>query len=156
MIEQPLPACADARLDAVRSPIPLCADQSLHDMESLDACLGRYEFINIKLDKAGGLTEALRLMQAARAAGILIMTGCMLSTSLGIAPAFYTAMNGQFADLDGPLSIAKDREHGLRFEARDVHPPERALWGSRRPAFLARQQAQKGEGPRAMIRRRPF
>ena len=129
LIEQPLPAGRDAELGSVRSVIPLCADESLHDLESLDACLGRYRFINVKLDKAGGLTEALRLVEAARAAGLGVMTGCMLSTSLGIAPAFYAAMSGQFADLDGPLLLARDREHGLRFHGSDVWPPEADLWG---------------------------
>jgi L-alanine-DL-glutamate epimerase-like enolase superfamily enzyme len=129
LIEQPFPAGEDAQLDHVRSPIPLCADESLHDLESLDACLGRYDFINIKLDKSGGLTEALQLVEGARAAGIGIMTGCMLSTSLGIAPAFFAAMNGQYADLDGPLLLSKDRADPLRFSGSDVFPPERALWG---------------------------
>jgi L-alanine-DL-glutamate epimerase-like enolase superfamily enzyme len=129
LIEQPVPAGADHLLERVASPIPLCADESLHDLASLDACLGRYHLINIKLDKAGGLTEALRLVRAARAAGIGIMTGCMLSTSLGIAPAFLVAAQSQYADLDGPLLLAKDRPHAMRFEGSDVFPPETALWG---------------------------
>ncbi len=128
LIEQPVPAGQDALLDHVRSPVPLCADESVHDRASLDAVIGRYRFINIKLDKAGGLTEALALAQAAKQRGLGLMTGCMLSTSLGIAPAFYVAMQGMFADLDGPLLI-EDRADGLKFEGSDVWPPERALWG---------------------------
>ncbi|MBZ6378398.1 dipeptide epimerase [Pacificimonas flava] len=129
LIEQPLPAGRDADLDHVDSPIPLCADESVHDLASLDACLGRYHYINVKLDKAGGLTEALRLIEAARAAGIGVMTGCMLSTSLGVAPAFFAAMQGQYADLDGPILLAKDREGGMRFDGSDVFPPTADLWG---------------------------
>ncbi|MGB3723858.1 MAG: enolase C-terminal domain-like protein, partial [Pacificimonas sp.] len=129
LIEQPLPAGREAELEHVRTVVPLCADESAHDLASLDACLGRFDFINVKLDKAGGLTEALRLVESAKAAGMGIMTGCMLSTSLGIAPAFYAAVHGQFADLDGPLLLARDREHGLRFAGSDVFSPEAALWG---------------------------
>ncbi|MEM8827556.1 MAG: N-acetyl-D-Glu racemase DgcA [Pseudomonadota bacterium] len=129
LIEQPLPAGSEAEMEHVRALVPFCADESVHDFDSLDACLGRFDFVNVKLDKAGGLTEALRLIEGARAAGMGVMTGCMLSTSLGIAPAFYAAMQGQFADLDGPLLLARDREHGLRFEGSDVWPPEPELWG---------------------------
>lgn len=129
LIEQPLPAGADADLVHVNSPIPLCADESLHDRSDLDAVVGRYRFINVKLDKCGGLTEALALIHAARQRGLGIMTGCMLSSSLGIAPAFHAAMHGSFADLDGPLLLAEDRQHGLRFEGSDVYPPSVALWG---------------------------
>ena len=128
LIEQPVPAGHDHLLDGVRSAVPLCADETVHDRASLDAVIGRYRFINIKLDKAGGLTEALALAHAAKRRGIGIMTGCMLSTSLGIAPAFHVAMQGEYADLDGPLLI-KDRADGLRFEGSDVWPPDAALWG---------------------------
>lgn len=128
LIEQPVPAGQDALLDHVRSPIPLAADESCHDRATLDAIVGRYAFINIKLDKAGGLTEAHALAHAARVRGLGIMTGCMLSTSLGIAPAFHVAMQGLYADLDGPLLI-EDRPQGLRFEGSDVWPPEPGLWG---------------------------
>ena len=128
LIEQPVPAGQDALLDFVRSPVPLAADESCHDRASLDAIIGRYSHINIKLDKAGGLTEALALIHAARARGLGVMTGCMLSTSLGIAPAFYAAMHGEYADLDGPLLI-EDRARGLRFDASDVWPPAAELWG---------------------------
>ena len=123
-----MPAGDERLLDGVASPVPLCADESLHDRASLDAVVGRFRFINIKLDKAGGLTEALALVQAAKARGLGVMTGCMLSTSLGIAPAFYIAMQGLYADLDGPLLI-EDRADGLRFEGSDVWPPEPVLWG---------------------------
>lgn len=129
LIEQPVPAGLEHLLEHVRSPIPFCADESLHDLETLDRCLGRFQIINIKLDKCGGLTEALRLAETAKAAGLGIMTGCMLSTSLGIAPAFHVAMQGQYADLDGPLLLASDRPNGMRFEGSDVHPPEPELWG---------------------------
>ncbi len=128
LIEQPVPAGEDHLLDGVRSRVPLCADESVHDRASLDAVVGRYRFINIKLDKAGGLTEAHALAHAARARGIGVMTGCMLGTSLGLAPAFFVAMQGMYADLDGPLLIA-DRAGGLRFAGSDVWPPERDLWG---------------------------
>ena len=128
LIEQPVPAGSDHLLDRVRSPVPLCADESVHDRASLDAIVGRYRFINIKLDKAGGLTEALALVHAAKQRGIGVMTGCMLSTSLGIAPAFFVAMQGMYADLDGPLLI-EDRPGGMRFDGSDVWPPERDLWG---------------------------
>ncbi len=128
LIEQPVPAGQDALLDGVRSVVPLAADESCHDRASLDAIVGRYSHINIKLDKAGGLTEAQALVHAARTRGLGVMTGCMLSTSLGIAPAFYIAMQGQYADLDGPLLI-EDRPGGLKFEHSDVWPPEAELWG---------------------------
>jgi L-alanine-DL-glutamate epimerase-like enolase superfamily enzyme len=128
LIEQPVPAGQDHLLDGVRSAVPLAADESCHDRASLDAIIGRYSHINIKLDKAGGLTEAHALAHAARTRGLGIMTGCMLCTSLAIAPAFYVAMQGEYADLDGPLLI-EDRPQGLRFEHSDVWPPEPALWG---------------------------
>ncbi len=130
LIEQPVPAGQDSLLDDVRSPVPLCADESVHDRASLDAVVGRYRFINVKLDKAGGLTEALALIHAARARGIGVMTGCMLGTSLGIAPAFYAAMQGEYADLDGPLLI-EDRPGGLRFAGSDVYPPAAGAMGLR-------------------------
>jgi L-alanine-DL-glutamate epimerase-like enolase superfamily enzyme len=128
LIEQPVPAGQDALLDGMRSPVPLAADESCHDRASLDAIVGRYSHINIKLDKSGGLTEAQALVHAARARGLGVMTGCMLSTSLGIAPAFHIACQGEYADLDGPLLI-EDRPGGLRFEHSDVWPPEAELWG---------------------------
>ena len=128
LIEQPVPAGQDALLDGVRSAVALAADESCHDRATLDDIVGRYSHINIKLDKAGGLTEAQALVHAARMRGLGVMTGCMLSTSLGIAPAFYVAMQGSYADLDGPLLI-EDRPGGLKFEHSDVWPPEAELWG---------------------------
>jgi L-alanine-DL-glutamate epimerase-like enolase superfamily enzyme len=128
LIEQPVPAGQDALLDGVRSPVPLAADESCHDRATLDAIIGRYSHINIKLDKTGGLTEAQALVHAAKTRGLGVMTGCMLSTSLAIAPAFYVAMQGEYADLDGPLLI-EDRPGGLRFEGSDVWPPGAELWG---------------------------
>jgi L-alanine-DL-glutamate epimerase-like enolase superfamily enzyme len=116
LIEQPVRAGEDHLLDGVRSPIPLCADESCQDRADLARCAGRYAAINIKLDKAGGLTEALALAEAARAAGLEIMVGCMLSTSLGIAPAFLVAQAARWVDLDGPLLLARDRERGFTFD----------------------------------------
>ncbi|ACL59343.1 N-acetyl-D-Glu racemase DgcA [Methylobacterium nodulans] len=129
LIEQPLPASDDGALAGLPRSIPLCADESLHDTAGLDALLGRYDAINIKLDKAGGLTEALALARAARERGLTIMVGCMVGTSLAMAPAMLLADFAAFVDLDGPLLLARDREPGLRFEGSTIHPPEPALWG---------------------------
>lgn len=129
LIEQPVPSGQDALLDGVRPAVPLCADESVHDRASLDAVVGRYRFVNIKLDKAGGLTEALALQHAAGRRGIETMTGCMLCTSLGIAPAFHVAMRSLYADLDGPLLLAEDRPDAVRFAGSDVEPPSTELWG---------------------------
>lgn len=128
LVEQPVPAGRDAELDGLRAAVPLAADESCQTRESLDAVIGRYSHINIKLDKAGGLTEALALRHAAATRGLGVMTGCMLCTSLAIAPAFLVAIQSQFADLDGPLLI-RDRPAGLRFAGSDVWPPDAALWG---------------------------
>lgn len=129
LIEQPVKAGQDALLDGVNSPIPLCADESCQDRADLDRCIGRYAAINIKLDKAGGLTEALALASAARAAGLDIMVGCMLSTSLGIAPAFLAAQGARWVDLDGPLLLADDRAPGFTFTGGTMAPPAEGLWG---------------------------
>ncbi|ARS29206.1 N-acetyl-D-Glu racemase DgcA [Sphingomonas sp. KC8] len=129
LIEQPVKAGRDALLDGVHSPIPLCADESCQDRADLDRCVGRYAAINIKLDKAGGLTEALALASAARAAGLDIMVGCMLSTSLGIAPAFLAAQGAHWVDLDGPLLLAEDRIPGFTFTGGTMAPPAEGLWG---------------------------
>ena len=129
LIEQPLPAGEDAALVGLRSAIAICADESVHDREGLAGLVGRYQAINIKLDKTGGLTEALALADAARAHGLRCMVGCMLGTSLAMAPALLVAGGAAFVDLDGPLLLAKDREPGLRFEGSEVHPPAPALWG---------------------------
>lgn len=128
LVEQPVPAGRDAELDGMRAAVPLAADESCQTRASLDAIVGRYSHINIKLDKAGGLTEALALRHAAAARGLGVMTGCMLCTSLAIAPAFYVAMQGEYADLDGPLLVV-DRPQGLRFDGSDVFPPDAGLWG---------------------------
>lgn len=129
LIEQPVKAGEDARLDGVDSPIPLCADESCQDRADLERCIGRYAAINIKLDKAGGLTEGLALATAARAAGLELMVGCMLSTSLGIAPAILVGQGARWVDIDGPLLLAADREVPLRFERGTAYPAPIALWG---------------------------
>jgi L-alanine-DL-glutamate epimerase-like enolase superfamily enzyme len=129
MIEQPLPADADAALAEMERPVPVCADESCHDRASLPELEGRYDMINIKLDKSGGLTEALALKTQAEAMDFKVMVGCMLSTSLAMAPALLVAQGVPVVDLDGPLLLAQDRDHGLRFEGSLVHPAEAALWG---------------------------
>ena len=129
MIEQPLPAGEDEALEHLERPVPVCADESCHDLATLDALAGRYDLINIKLDKTGGLSEALALRDAARARGFEIMVGCMIATSLSMAPALLVAAGAAFVDLDGPLLLAEDRAHGLRYDGALVHPPSPALWG---------------------------
>ncbi|CPR18228.1 L-Ala-D/L-Glu epimerase [Brenneria goodwinii] len=129
MIEQPLPAGKDAVLAELPHPIPICADESCHDSHSLAAIAGRYDMINIKLDKTGGLTEALRLRASALAQGMQIMIGCMVSTSLSMAPAFIVAQGAQVVDLDGPLLLQRDRTNGLRYDGSQIHASESALWG---------------------------
>lgn len=129
MIEQPLPAGADEALEGFNSPILLCADESLHAPGDLDLCASRYGCVNIKLDKTGGLTEALALAARARAAGLEIMAGCMVATSLSMAPAMLIAQGAAVVDLDGPLLLAQDREPGLVYQGSTIYPPEEALWG---------------------------
>jgi L-Ala-D/L-Glu epimerase / N-acetyl-D-glutamate racemase len=129
LIEQPLPADRDEALASIRRPIKVCADESAHDRASLPALVGKYDAINIKLDKAGGLTEALALAAEAERLGFTLMVGCMVATSLAMAPAVLLAQRAHFVDLDGPLLLAKDRPEGLRYEGSLVHPPEPALWG---------------------------
>jgi len=129
MIEQPLPAGDDAMLADIAHPVTLCADESAHDRDGLDALIGRYDMINIKLDKTGGVTEALALKQAAEAAGLQIMIGCMLATSLAMAPAVLVGQGAQVVDLDGPLLLSQDRDPALVFEGSTIHPPAPALWG---------------------------
>ncbi len=129
LIEQPLPADNDGALRDFKSPVPLCADESVHARDTLADVATRYQAINIKLDKTGGLTEAMAMVQAARALKLDIMVGCMVGTSLAMAPAMLIAAGAKFVDLDGPLLLARDREPGLRFEGSTVHPPEAALWG---------------------------
>jgi L-alanine-DL-glutamate epimerase-like enolase superfamily enzyme len=129
MIEQPLPAGADDGLDAVGSAVPLCADESCHDRSSLPALAGKYALVNIKLDKTGGLTEALALRAAAEAAGFAIMVGCMMGSSLAMAPALLVAQGAQVVDLDGPLWLAEDAQPAMRVDGGRLFPAERALWG---------------------------
>ncbi len=129
MIEQPLPAKADAALAGVNHPIPVCADESCHDAASLAHLVGRYEMINIKLDTTGGLTAALALKRAAEAKGLGIRVGCMIATSLSMAPAMLVAQGARVVDLDGPLLLAADRTPGLRYEGSTVYPPAPELWG---------------------------
>jgi L-alanine-DL-glutamate epimerase-like enolase superfamily enzyme len=129
LIEQPLPAGQDAALAGIARPVPICADESCHDSASLDALVGRYDYVNLKLDKTGGLTEARRAAAKAQELGFGLMVGCMVATSLAMAPAALLAQVARYADLDGPLLLAKDREPGLRYEGSLLHPPEAALWG---------------------------
>ena len=129
MIEQPLPAGNDAALADVERPVPVCADESCHDTATLAGLKGRYDMVNIKLDKTGGLTEALKLKEAAEAAGYGIMVGCMLATSLAMAPGVLLAQGVPVVDLDGPLLLARDRDPALKIEGSLVHPPAAALWG---------------------------
>ena len=122
MIEQPVPVGQDALLDGVRSPVPLLADESCQSAADIALCARYYDGINIKLDKAGGLTEALAMAREAEARGLKVMVGCMLSTSLGIAPAFLAAQGAEWVDLDGPILLAEDREDGFRFEGGSILP----------------------------------
>ncbi len=129
MVEQPFPAGEDDALRELERVLPVCADESCHDRTSLPDLEGKYDMINIKLDKTGGLTEALALKKQARAEGYRIMVGCMVGSSLAMAPAVLVAQGAEITDLDGPLLLASDREHGLRFDEQGVHPPPSALWG---------------------------
>jgi len=129
LIEQPLPAGKDEALAGMTRPVAVCADESCHDRASLPRVARRYDAINIKLDKTGGLTEALALKREAEAAGFKIMVGCMLATSLSMAPALLLAQGAAFVDLDGPLLLARDRSPGLVYEGSRVAPAEPALWG---------------------------
>ncbi len=129
LVEQPLPAGEDEALLGVDRPVPLCADESCHDRESLSQLKGKYDMVNIKLDKTGGLTEALALRDAARAEGYEVMVGCMVGSSLAMAPAVLVAQGAAITDLDGPLLLAEDRDAPLVFDAAGVHPSEAALWG---------------------------
>jgi len=129
LVEQPLPAGQDEALAQIRRPIAVCADESVHDRKSLAGLRDRYDAVNIKLDKTGGLTEALAMADAAQALGFQIMVGCMVATSLSMAPAMLLAPAARFVDLDGPLLLARDRDGGLRYEGSLVYPPKAALWG---------------------------
>ena len=129
LIEQPLPADDDAALARLVSPVPICADGSAHDRASLGRLVGKYQAINIKLDKTGGLTEALALADEAARSGFDLMVGCMISTSLALAPALLLAQRARVVDLDGALLLARDRPHGLRYDDARVHPAGPELWG---------------------------
>ena len=129
MVEQPLPAGEDDLLAEMERPLPVCADESCHDRASLPGLRGKYDMVNIKLDKTGGLTEALALRDAARAEGYAIMVGCMVGSSLAMAPAVLVAQGATVTDLDGPLLLAEDRDPPLAYEGSTVHPPRPELWG---------------------------
>jgi L-alanine-DL-glutamate epimerase-like enolase superfamily enzyme len=129
LVEQPLAEGKDGALARIERPIPVCADESVHDRGSLSGLAGKYDAVNIKLDKTGGLTEALAMAADARRAGFTVMAGCMVSTSLAMAPAMLLAQAAAFVDLDGPLLLAKDRDHGLRYVDSLVYPATPELWG---------------------------
>lgn len=129
MIEQPLPAGADGLLADLPHPVPIYADESCHDRASLESVMGKYDGVNIKLDKTGGLTEALALKREAEAAGLGVMVGCMVATSLAMAPGVLLAQDAAIVDLDGPLLLARDRDDGLVFAESELFPPCVALWG---------------------------
>lgn len=129
LVEQPLPAGADEMLAEIARPIPVCADESCHDRASLADLAGKYDMVNIKLDKTGGLTEALALRDVAKAQGYGIMVGCMVGSSLAMAPATLVAQGADYVDLDAPLLLAEDRAHPLPYGDAGVYPPSAALWG---------------------------
>ncbi|WP_272009497.1 N-acetyl-D-Glu racemase DgcA [Roseovarius sp. ZX-A-9] len=129
LVEQPLPAGEDDALIGMDRPVPVCADESCHDRASLPALKGKYDVVNIKLDKTGGLTEALELRRAALAEGYKVMVGCMIGSSLAMAPATLVAQGAMITDLDGPLLLAEDRNAPLTFDEHGVHPPSATLWG---------------------------
>nr|WP_217357239.1 N-acetyl-D-Glu racemase DgcA [Ruegeria atlantica] len=129
LVEQPLPAGEDDALIGMDRPVPVCADESCHDRSSLPAMKGKYDVVNIKLDKTGGLTEALALREQALAEGYKVMVGCMVGSSLAMAPATLLAQGAMVTDLDGPLLLAEDRDNPLNFDDAGVHPPLAALWG---------------------------
>ena len=129
LVEQPLPAGKDSALAKIEHIVPTCADESIHDCSGLEALRERYDAINIKLDKTGGLTEALALMTQAEGLGFGLMIGCMVASSLAMAPALLLTAHARFVDLDGPLLLARDRPDGLTYEGSIVHPPPRELWG---------------------------
>ena len=129
LVEQPLPAGADDMLAEIARPLPVCADESCFDAASLPALKGKYDMVNLKLDKTGGLTEALRTRDAAARLGFGLMVGCMVGSSLAMAPAVLVAQTADETDLDGPLLLAQDRAHPLRYDAHGVHPSTPELWG---------------------------
>jgi L-alanine-DL-glutamate epimerase-like enolase superfamily enzyme len=129
LVEQPLPAGADDMLAEIARPLPVCADESCFDAASLPALKGKYDMVNLKLDKTGGLTEALRTRDAAARLCFGLMVGCMVGSSLAMAPAVLVAQTADETDLDGPLLLAQDRDHPLRYDAHGVHPSTPELWG---------------------------
>ena len=129
LVEQPLPVADDEALLRITHDVPICADESAHDRRNLHKLVGKYDAINIKLDKTGGLTEALALAQAAKELNFKIMVGCMIATSLAMAPAMLVAQLAQVIDLDGPLLLARDRNPGISFDGSLMYPPEPDLWG---------------------------
>ena len=129
LIEQPLPAGDDMGLLEVKGGVPVCADEACHDLATLRTLHGRYQVVNIKLDKSGGLTEALAMVAEAKRLEFKIMVGCMVGTSLAMAPAFLVAQQAQFIDLDGPLLLAEDRPHGFKYTGSVMHPNDAELWG---------------------------
>jgi len=129
LIEQPLPGASDALLATITRSIAICADESVQDSTSVARLAGKYDAVNVKLDKAGGLTEALKVVALAKREGLSVMIGCRLGTSLAIAPALLLAQNARFADLDGPLFLAADRPNGLRYRGSLLYPADRDLWG---------------------------
>jgi L-alanine-DL-glutamate epimerase-like enolase superfamily enzyme len=129
LIEQPFPAEADELLETLDHPIPVCADESCHTTADLPRLKNRYEVVNVKLDKTGGLTEALHLCERARESGFKLLIGCMVCTSLGIAPARLLASFAEWIDLDGPLLLARDRDHGLAYRNGEINLPFQELWG---------------------------
>lgn len=129
MVEQPLPSENDDELLGIKRSLPVCADESCHDRTSLEKCLGKYDLINIKLDKTGGLTEALLLKEKALSMDFEVMVGCMIGSSLAMAPAVLIAQDVKWVDLDGPLLLAQDRKNSLDFSQEGIHPPSKKLWG---------------------------
>jgi L-alanine-DL-glutamate epimerase-like enolase superfamily enzyme len=130
LLEQPAPAEADSWLEGFTPEVPICADESVHVAADLDVIARRYQMVNVKLDKSGGLTEALALAEAARARGLGLMTGCMISSSLSIAPALHVARMSDFVDLDGPIWLREDRPGGVRDEGGYMLPPQKGFWGT--------------------------
>lgn len=130
LLEQPVPAEADSWLEGFTPEVPICADESVHVAADLDVIARRYQMVNVKLDKSGGLTEALALAEAARARGLGLMTGCMISSSLSIAPALHVARMSDFVDLDGPIWLREDRPGGVRDEGGYMLPPQKGFWGT--------------------------
>lgn len=129
LVEQPLPAAQDDMLAEIARPVPVCADESCFDRVSLPALKGKYDVVNLKLDKTGGLTEGLLTRDLARQMGFGMMVGCMVGSSLAMAPAVLLAQGAAWTDLDGPLLLSEDRPHPLRYDAEGVHPADAALWG---------------------------